>query len=63
MFVDAAGVELRAGDALRGHGILLSELLDLEPLAPAGRATFLFTFAALPLTGGVGSPVVPLAIL
>jgi kynurenine formamidase len=50
-------------ELIRGHGILLSELLDLEPLAAAGRATFLFTVAALPLVGGVGSPVVPLAIL
>jgi kynurenine formamidase len=50
-------------ELLRGHGVLLGELLDLEPLAAAGRATFLFTVAALPLTGGVGSPVVPLAIL
>jgi kynurenine formamidase len=47
----------------RGHGILLGELLDLEPLAAAGRATFLFVVAPLPLVGGVGSPVVPLAIL
>ncbi|HEY6787552.1 MAG TPA: cyclase family protein, partial [Trebonia sp.] len=38
-------------ELIRGHGILLSELLDLEPLAPAGRATFLFTLAALPLVG------------
>jgi kynurenine formamidase len=50
-------------ELIRGHGVLLSEFLDLELLAAAGRATFLFTIAALPLVGGVGSPVVPLAIL
>jgi kynurenine formamidase len=50
-------------ELIRGHGILLGELLDLEPLAAAGRATFLFAVAPLPLVGGVGSPAVPLAIL
>jgi len=50
-------------ELIRGHGVLLGELFDLEPLVSAGRATFLFSTAALPLAGGVGSPVVPLAIL
>ncbi|MET7992192.1 cyclase family protein [Amycolatopsis sp. NPDC005232] len=50
-------------ELVRGHGILFAELLDLEPLAAAGRATFLFVLAPLPLVGGVGSPVVPVAIL
>jgi kynurenine formamidase len=50
-------------ELIRGHGVLFSELLDLEPLAAAGRATFLFVVAPLPLVGGVGSPVVPIAIL
>jgi len=50
-------------ELIRGHGVLFSELLDLEPLATAGRATFLFVVAPLPLVGGVGSPVVPVAIL
>ena len=50
-------------ELIRGHGILLGELLDLEPLAGAGRATFLFVVAPLPLVGGVGSPVAPVAIL
>ena len=50
-------------ELIRGHGVLFSELLDLEPLAAAGRATFLFVVAPLPLVGGVGSPVVPVAIL
>ena len=48
---------------IRGYGMLFCELLDLEELASAGRATFLFAVAPLPLAGGVGSPVVPLAIL
>jgi kynurenine formamidase len=50
-------------ELIRGHGVLFSELLDLESLATAGRATFLFVVAPLPLVGGVGSPVVPVAIL
>lgn len=50
-------------ELIRDHGILLAELLDLEALAAAGRATFLFVVAPLPLTGGVGSPVAPVAIL
>jgi kynurenine formamidase len=50
-------------ELIRGHGVLLGELLDLEPLVAAGRATFLFVVAPLPLVGGVGSPVVPVAIL
>jgi len=50
-------------ELIRGHGVLFSELLDLEPLATARRATFLFVVAPLPLVGGVGSPVVPVAIL
>lgn len=48
---------------LRDHGIYLSELMDLDGLAAAGRATFLFVLAALPLVGAVGSPVAPVAVL
>jgi len=59
----AAGLKSLGAELIRGHGILFSELLDLEPLAVAGRATFLFVVAPLPLVGGVGSPVVPVAIL
>ena len=50
-------------ELLRGHGVYLAELLDLEALAAAGRATFLFMLAPLPLTGAVGSPVAPVAVL
>jgi kynurenine formamidase len=48
---------------LRGHGIYLSELMDLSGLAEAGRPTFLFVLAPLPLVGAVGSPVAPIAVL
>jgi kynurenine formamidase len=48
---------------LRGHGVYFSELLDLSGLAGAGRSTFLFVLSALPLVGGVGSPVAPVVIL
>lgn len=50
-------------ELLRGHGIYLCELMSLQSLAQAGRATFLFALAPLPLVGAVGSPVAPMAIL
>lgn len=48
---------------LRGHGIYFNELMDLSGLASAGRPTFLFVLAPLPLVGAVGSPVAPVAVL
>jgi kynurenine formamidase len=48
---------------LRGHGVYFSELMDLDQLAATKRATFLFVLAPLPLVGGVGSPVAPVAVL
>jgi kynurenine formamidase len=48
---------------LRGHGVYLAELMDLEQLAAAGRSTFLFLLAPLRLVGAVGSPVAPVAVL
>jgi kynurenine formamidase len=52
--------------AIRDMGMPLAEILDLEALSQAcfadGRYEFLFTGAPLPFTGGVGSPVNPLAI-
>jgi kynurenine formamidase len=48
---------------LHGNGIYLSELMDLSGLVAAGRATFLFVLAPLPLVGAVGSPVAPVAVL
>ncbi len=47
-------------------GLLVGEIFDLEALAndcaADGRYDFLFTAPPLPITGGVGSPVNPLAI-
>lgn len=47
-------------------GLLMGEIFDLEALADDcagdGRYDFLFTAPPLPITGGVGSPVNPLAI-
>lgn len=48
---------------LRGHGVYFSELMDLSGLVEAGRPTFLFVLAPLPLVGAVGSPVAPVAVL
>ena len=48
---------------LRDCGTYLIELLDLEALAASGRHEFLFVAAPLPIVGGVGSPLNPLAIL
>jgi len=35
----------------------------LAPLAEAGTGTFLFMATPLPIRGGTGSPLVPLAVL
>lgn len=47
-------------------GLLMGEIFDLEALAADcaddGRYEFLLTAAPLPITGGVGSPVNPIAI-
>ena len=40
----------------------LLELLDLSQLARDGVHEFLFMVAPLPITGGVGSPINPLAV-
>ncbi len=45
------------------HGIHLAELLWLEELAAAGRTEFLFVAAPLPIEGGTGSALNPLAVL
>lgn len=51
----------------RDAGIIFGELFDLDPLGEAcaaeGRWEFLLVAAPLPVTGAVGSPVNPLAIL
>jgi kynurenine formamidase len=48
---------------LRGRGTYFSELMELSGLVDAGRSTFLFVLAPLPLVGAVGSPVAPIAVL
>jgi kynurenine formamidase len=47
---------------LHEHGIYMLELLNLETLAADRVRRFLFVLAPLPITGGTGSPVNPLAI-
>jgi kynurenine formamidase len=48
---------------IRDYGIPLLEGLELKPLAAHGRATFLFVAAPLPVVGGTGSPLAPVAVL
>jgi len=48
---------------IRDWGIPLLEGLVLKPLAESGRATFLFAASPLPVVGGTGSPIAPMAVL
>jgi kynurenine formamidase len=48
---------------IRDFGIPLLEGLVLRPLAETGRDTFLFAASPLPVVGGTGSPISPMAIL
>lgn len=48
---------------LQERGVYLLELVDLEPLMRAAASTFTFVLAPLRITGGVASPVNPLAII
>jgi kynurenine formamidase len=48
---------------IRDFGIPLLEGLMLKPLAEKGRHTFLFAASPLPVVGGTGSPISPMAIL
>lgn len=48
---------------IRDQGIPLLEGLVLHHLAARGRGAFLFSAAALPLVGGTGSPLHPVAVL
>ncbi len=50
-------------ELIRNRGVYLMELLDLEELAGRGRPEFLLVVSPLPLVGGVGSPVNPVAVL
>ena len=48
---------------IRDFGIPLLEGLVLQPLAETGRGAFLFAASPLPVVGGTGSPLSPMAIL
>lgn len=48
---------------IRDFGIPLLEGLVLKPLAEAGATAFLFMAAPLPIKGGTGSPLTPIAVL
>ena len=48
---------------LQERGVYLLEMVDLVALAAAGTATFALVLAPLRITGGVGSPVNPLAVV
>lgn len=50
-------------ELIRNRGIHLMELVDLEELVKTGRPDFLLVVSPLPLVGGVGSPVNPVAVL
>ena len=47
---------------IRGFGLVLLELLDLERLAADRVHEFMFVAAPLRITGGLGSPLNPLAV-
>ena len=48
---------------IRDYGIPLLEGLVLRALGEAGATEFLFVAAPLPIVGGTGSPVAPVAVL
>lgn len=48
---------------IRDYGVPLLEGMVLQPLAEAGSASFLLVVAPLPVAGGTGSPVAPVAVL
>jgi kynurenine formamidase len=48
---------------IRDFGIPLLEGLVLRPLAETGRHSFLFAASPLPVVGGTGSPISPMAII
>ena len=48
---------------IRDYGVPLLEGLVLDELAASAPSTFLFAVAPLPVVGGTGSPVNPIAIL
>jgi kynurenine formamidase len=50
-------------ELIRGHGIYFVELMALDALNEEAQPAFLFSVAPLPLVGGVGSPVAPIAVV
>jgi kynurenine formamidase len=48
---------------IRDHGVPLLEGMVLRPLAEAGGTAFLLIVTPLPVVGGTGSPVAPVAVL
>jgi kynurenine formamidase len=48
---------------IRDFGVPLLEGLLLQELAATGRREFLFVASPLPVVGGTGSPINPIAIL
>ncbi|MBP5858554.1 cyclase family protein [Marivibrio halodurans] len=48
---------------IRDYGMPLLEGLVLAPLAKAGAKSFLFSAAPIPIVGGTGSPLAPIAVL
>lgn len=50
-------------ELMRNRGVFFMELLDLEELATRDRSEFLLVVSPLPIVGGVGSPVNPVAVL
>ncbi len=49
--------------ALRDYGVYIIENVDLEALAADRAYEFMFVAAPLPIVGGTGSPIKPLAIV
>ncbi|HLJ19783.1 MAG TPA: cyclase family protein [Stellaceae bacterium] len=48
---------------IRDYGVPLLEGMVLKPLAEVGVGAFLFMAAPLPIAGGTGSPLTPVAVL
>ncbi len=48
---------------IRDYGIPLLEGMVLRPLAEVGGTAFLFVVTPLPVVGGTGGPVAPVAVL
>ena len=58
--MDAAPLHV---ELIRNRGIYLVELLNLERIAGRGRSEVLVVLAPMPIVGGVGSPINPVALL